>query len=79
MPNIFKKQNRSKRWPTAPMVVAEICGFSKEHVSRIMNGKVQKDRNQVVRENYLFRQHVDQYIEARKAEKQLEIERNRLG
>jgi hypothetical protein len=79
MSNNLKKQYRGKRWPTTPMVVAEICGFSKEHVSRIMNGKVKKDRNQVVRENYLFRQHVDQYIKTRKAEKQLEIERNRLG
>jgi hypothetical protein len=73
MPNILKKQNRSKRWPTAPMVVAEICGFTKEHVSRIMNGKVQKDRNQVVRENYLFRQHVNKYIEQRKAEREKSV------
>lgn len=70
MTKIIKKQNRGKRWPTTQMVIAEICGFSNEHISRITNGKVKKDNQQVVRETYLFKQHVNKYIDERKAERE---------
>jgi len=71
MTKIIKNQKRSGRWPNSREVVAEICGYTPEHISRIMHGRVKKDRQQVMKEMDLFKQKIDEYIQARKSERHL--------